>query len=147
MKLTDLQLKSAEMLAKMLSFGRFPNSPEDLDSSLSEESINKAVDVFQKRKFTKPLTLALIMEGFQHNSFKLLNYRTDANPYKEVEYTIDYIKKRVKWLESKYPTQLYRVKTFIELLQNNNWNLESPFKVHLSDGKVITVDLSVEESN
>lgn len=145
MNLTDIELKSAEMVAKLLSFGRLPNKPEDVEGSLSVESVEKAVEIFQKRNFTKPLTLALIMEGVQHKTFKLLNYRVDANPYKEVAFVIDYIKKRVKWLESKEPQGIYRAKTFIELIQKNNWHLKSPIKIHLSDGKQISVEVTSDK--
>lgn len=141
MTLTDLQLSSAEMLAKILTLGRIPNSKEDVENQVSAETLEKAIDVFNKRKYTKALTLALIIEGIQHGSFRLLNYRVKCDPLHEIKYVLEYTKYRKKWLKNKYPNELYKIDTFIYLLNQNNWNLEYPIKVQLSNGGKLTIEV------
>ena len=98
-----------------------------------------AVAWFIHYGFTKPLSLLVIYDSFIHSGqiFPFLRQKFSAYPPSmeggsEVDWITQYTQTRHDWLKnhSKDVVQKskYRTQKLLELIQDNNWNLDKPFK-------------------
>ena len=138
---------TAELLGSILVFGNIPNIENDASNNITLDTKLKARAIFDKRKYQNPLTLSILYETIENHTFNLINHRVDADPLKEVEWTIDFLKKYSYWLQNKEPKEIFRAKTYLGLIKSFNWQLSTPLQIHLRNGVEMTLETSIDGNN
>lgn len=91
--------------------------------------------------FVTPLSIAVVMDSNIHGGFAVVMKRVKLPVMEEKAWITEYIKQRRDWLANhKNPalhTTVYRMDTFLELVQKDNWNLEGPINVHVGNSVVV----------
>lgn len=91
--------------------------------------------------FQLPLTIAVIMDSYIHGGLNTVLPRVKFSAVDEKVWVTEYVKQRREWLATHknpvlHPT-IYRMDTFLELIEKGNWMLEGPINVHVGKGIVV----------
>ena len=82
--------------------------------------------------FNLPLSIAVVMDSMIHGAFNAVAAMVKA-PHDEKKWITEYVKLRRVWLAThKNPvlhTTVYRMDTFLNLIEKGNWTLEGPIPV------------------
>jgi len=100
-----------------------------------DQFVTPAQNFCTGRKFTLPLTLALVLDGIVHGHFYGSQGLGTTTPrLTEKDWVKAYVAARKAWLQNNPNPVLhncvYRMSTFETLIANDNWNLVRPIAVH-----------------
>ena len=134
----DQELNECECLKTILRWvgKNDPNMIDVQDSFFSDGYFKPALSICADLKLVYPLSLAVVYDSKIHGSFSTVRKRfPEVPPNKggdEKRWTIAYVKARHSWLKTRQPPlklTTYRMVAFEKLIEDNNWELKTPFKI------------------
>ena len=91
--------------------------------------------------FSLPLSTAVLMDSHVHGAFSTVAALVTLPFDDEKVWITEYVRQRRNWMANNknavLHTCVYRMDTFIALIQAENWNLDGPLAVHVGKGIVI----------
>lgn len=118
-----------------------------------ERYLRPAIEICERMRFVKPLSLAVVYDSVTHGSWELISARvnstvrtTKPDPLAfEKSWITEYVRARHRWLTEVRRLRVtnYRTKFLLDQIAIGNWELRLPVTVH---GVCLTADLLDESS-
>lgn len=135
-KESDLIFNSEEFKKSLKALSETELMRKTQDSFFDESYWRPAASTFNRLGLELPLSLAVVYDSFIHGNFYgVRKLFPEYPPYRngeEKKWTTAYVEARKNWLESKgapLSFTTYRMDAFIELIEDDNWDLNTPFRI------------------